>query len=211
MSARILYQKIRMNKGFTLVELLVSIGIFVIMTALLVARYGSFNDSTLLNNLAYDVALTIRTAQTYGMSVKRADATITGYKNAYGVDFDLSNNSQFMLFSDFNNGNGNDSVYKNNDTIINKYQIKAGSKITGICVTNNDTCTDFSNNNGSNKNQLDITFKRPDPNAVICSTNSGSNCQDNDKYSLAKIRLTSASGLNRIITVRSTGQISIED
>jgi hypothetical protein len=28
---------------------------------------------------------------------------------------------------------------------------------------------------------------------------------------LAKIRLTSASGLNRIITVRSTGQISIED
>ena len=68
-----------MNKGFTLIELLVCITIFVIMTALLLFKYGNFNQSVLLTNLAYDTALTIRTAQNYGLSVKAV-------KDASGAD-----------------------------------------------------------------------------------------------------------------------------
>ena len=56
--------------GFTLIELIVSVAIFVFMTALVVAKYGNFNQSVLMTDLAYDIALTLRTAQTYGVSVQ---------------------------------------------------------------------------------------------------------------------------------------------
>jgi prepilin-type N-terminal cleavage/methylation domain-containing protein len=62
------------QKGFTIIELVVSVAIFAFMTAFLVARYGTFNQGVLLTNLAYDVALTIRNAQSYGLNVKSLPA-----------------------------------------------------------------------------------------------------------------------------------------
>jgi prepilin-type N-terminal cleavage/methylation domain-containing protein len=50
------------NKGFTLVELMVTVGIFTIISGLLLARYSNFNQGIILTNLAYDIALTIRSA-----------------------------------------------------------------------------------------------------------------------------------------------------
>src|SRR6185369_4435025 len=77
------------KRGFTLIELLISVAIFVYMTGLLVAKYGNFNQSVLLTDLAYDVALTIRTAQTYGLSVKAVNSSPSPYQYAYGVDFSI--------------------------------------------------------------------------------------------------------------------------
>ena len=56
-------QKINNHKsGFTLVELLVTITIFVILTGVVLVNSNSFDNSVLLNNFAYDVALTIKEA-----------------------------------------------------------------------------------------------------------------------------------------------------
>ncbi len=63
-----------MSRGFTLIELVISIAIFVIMTALVVAKYGNFNQGALLTDTAYDIALVLHTAQSYGLSVKNAGA-----------------------------------------------------------------------------------------------------------------------------------------
>ena len=79
------------DRGFTIIEMVVSIGIFAFMTAFLVAKYGTFNQSVLLTNLAYDTAITIRNAQASALNVQGAAST-TGvsslsFTNAYGVHF----------------------------------------------------------------------------------------------------------------------------
>ncbi|MDE2188747.1 MAG: type II secretion system protein, partial [Patescibacteria group bacterium] len=84
--------KFSISAGFTLIELMVTVGIFVFMTALLVARYGSFNNGEILTSMAYDVALALRNAQAYGLNVQ-------GYNNSnsfnypYGIDFDTTSSN----------------------------------------------------------------------------------------------------------------------
>jgi prepilin-type N-terminal cleavage/methylation domain-containing protein len=200
-------------KGFTIIELIVSVAIFAFMTAFLVAKYGSFNQSVLLTNLAYDVALTIRNAQTYGLNVKsRPSATSpfsSDYEAAYGVHFDStsSNNRQIIFFADSQNGN---NIYNPGEEIT-KYTLRNGGTVSAIC-----TGTSESNCTTSNPPHLDITFTRPDPSATF-GQNSVSVCYEtqgrercnapNIKY--AEITLRVSSGQTKKVIVRSTGQIAV--
>ena len=49
-------KKHNLNKGFTLVELLVTIVIFVIITGVVLINSNKFDNTILLDNLGYDVA-----------------------------------------------------------------------------------------------------------------------------------------------------------
>lgn len=51
------------TKGFSLLELLVVISIFTIITTIALFNQGQLNSNVLLTNLAYDVALTVREVQ----------------------------------------------------------------------------------------------------------------------------------------------------
>ncbi len=184
------------KKGFTILELLVSIAIFALMTVLLLSKYGTFNQGILLTNLAYDIALTIRNAQSYGLNVKSADRNSDLYNYPYGVHFDssASQNTTFIFFADSNPTNGRYDA--GTDKIISQTTITRGSKISTLCKSN---CT-------NNISPLDIIFKRPDPNAIIYANN------DNTKtYSDATIKVMASDGVSvKNITVRSTGQISVQ-
>ena len=225
------------NKGFTLVELLVSISIFVFMTALVVSRYAAFNQGTLMTNLAYDIALTIRTAQTYGLSVKSANVgtgATTGGNNAnnasygsnfnlaYGVDFSATstgatNSKSFLIFG-HNAPLTGISTYQFSsisalDFIVNTYNISSGayippstgtlssgSTVYGICVVQagSTACTP--------KDNVDIVFQRPNPDAIICT---GNVCANNVE---ADITVISGDGSSyRKVVVSKTGQISVQD
>src|SRR3989344_4615422 len=52
------------ERGFTLVELMVVTGILVVITSLILANNTRFGGAVLLENLAYDIALSMRKAQT---------------------------------------------------------------------------------------------------------------------------------------------------
>ena len=58
------------RRGFTLIELLVVMSIMLILTSLFILRQQRFNSSTLLQSLAYSVALSVRQAQVYGTSIR---------------------------------------------------------------------------------------------------------------------------------------------
>jgi len=187
------------NKGFTIVELIVSIGIFAFMTALLLAKYGNFNQGVLLNNLAYDIALTIRNAQSYGLNVKSASRSSNEFLYPYGVYFDTSTgkDTSFIFFTDRNS----DGLYTESsnpatkDLIISKTSITRGSKISTI----------YRDNNTNNSlTSLNITFKRPDPNAIIKA-----NGATGTLYPNAQIRVMAIDGTYRDINVSSVGQISV--
>lgn len=183
------------KQGFTLVELMVSVAIFALMTSFLLAKYGKFNQSVLLTNLAYDVALTIRNAQSYGLNVRSVSApgVAENFDTAYGVNFDMSRSTSFVFFSD-NSKNG--TYLDPSSQNISEYTIKRGSVISDICIyENGDVCT-------SNPN-VNISFIRPNPDAIIKKTNGGG------PYSSAQITLTATDGSVKKIRVRSTGQIAI--
>ena len=196
-------RKARRQRGFTIVELMVTATIFVVMTALVVAKYGTFNQSVLLTNLVYDVALTVRTAQTYGLSVQGIKpASTLVFNAAYGVHFDTTANTQMVLFADTNQGTAlpGEHLYEAGlDTIVNTYSIKYGGKITSLCLYSNaSTCT--------TKSTVDISFTRPDPSAVICV---GSN---DCTYSAAQITITGpGTAQTRSVTIRQNGQISVDN
>jgi prepilin-type N-terminal cleavage/methylation domain-containing protein len=179
------------HRGFTLVELIVSISIFAMMTALVVAKYGTFNQSVLLTNLAYDMALTIRTAQTYGVSVKSENDS---FNTAYGIylSSNTSSNTQFIFFAD----RDVDGLYDIGEE-IKIYSLKRGAIISELCF--NVTCL----NNPTEI--LNITFKRPDPDALI-QGEGGLTPPDGE----AKIVIMGTDGSTRAVVVRENGQISVE-
>ncbi len=196
--------------GFTLVELLVSISIFIFMTALLVANYGSFNNSVLLTNLAYDIALSIRTAQTYGLSVQGQN---NNFQNPYGVAFCAISicsdstvsftNKQVILFSDSSASKG---AYNTGDALVPpNYAIKNGAFIGDICL--------YGNAWQCGQSRVDITFLRPNPDALICLQGSGGapfNCSGSlQALSVVKIIVQAPDGNQRSIIVRKTGEISV--
>jgi prepilin-type N-terminal cleavage/methylation domain-containing protein len=183
------------QKAFTLVELLVSVGIFALMTALVVIKYGNFNQSVLLTNLAYDVALTIRTAQTYGLSVKSADDTASSYSSptyAYGVDLAIGTKDRFVLFAD----RTPNTVYDSGEE-ISTYMMKRGAVISGVCAANSSDCT------LGTTGTLTLLFKRPDPQANICLSSCG--------MSMGKVELKATDGGVRTVIIRKNGQISVSN
>ena len=88
------------NKGFTLIELLVSVAIFTFLTGLILVNHGRFTSAILLENLAYDVGLSIREAQIFGLSVKEFEPGSGQFQQGYGVHFDASTPAQYIIFAD---------------------------------------------------------------------------------------------------------------
>jgi len=213
--------------GFTLVEMMVCIAIFAMMTALLVAKYGNFNQSVLLTDLAYDTAITVNTAQTYGLSVQSSNVGAgSSFNYAYGVEFcanpaasgcgSVSNggttinlyNNLLVLFADANiNGSIiGDGIYNTGDIQESLYTITRGAVISSICVSNanGNDCP-----NSTNVTRLDITFKRPNPDAAICIN--GIPCTASNGYPYAKITIKGTDGSTRQVIVRGTGQVSVQE
>ncbi|MDB5238915.1 MAG: hypothetical protein JWO00_250 [Candidatus Parcubacteria bacterium] len=206
-----------MNRGFTILELVVSIGIFAAMTALVVAKYGNFNQSTLLTDTAYDIALALHTAQNYGLSVKNTGAA-NSFGQPYAIDFSTSpggiscgtvtsNNKHIILYADAFPAGAPDGICGSSDGALTTYSITRGATIaptksgagSGICVGSGSTCAFY------NITQLDVSFVRPNPDAKICANGSASSC-----YTYAEVIIVGTDGSTRTIAIRENGQISVK-
>ncbi len=182
-----------MARAFSLVELLVVISIFFVISTVILANHSRFNSSVLLGNLAYDIALSIRQAQVYGVSTRQYSSQ---FQIGYGVRF--SDQGSYAFFTDVN---ANQRYDQDQDTIIQTYSLGRGYSLVRYCGVSADgveLCSD-----GANPIQyLDITFLRPNPDANIVSDSSA-------VLSTARIVVRSQSGETRTISVASTGQISV--
>jgi prepilin-type N-terminal cleavage/methylation domain-containing protein len=201
------------KQGFTLIELMVTVTIMLIMTSIIFFNYNKFNDSTLLNSFAYDMSLTIRQAQIFGVAVREAgnnqvtpistNSVGSNFVSPYGVHFDQAAGvlSPFLLFVDSDKNRKFDNA---GDSTLQSYTFQRGIKLKDLVVV--DAIGSHS------VATLDITFVRPDPEAVIRGYDSGGNIVGNGSPSSAQVVLqNSDDSIEKIVEVDSTGQISVQN
>ncbi len=193
--------------GFTLVEMMVSLSIFAIITGIVLIRNNDFNSGILFSNLVYEIALSIREMQTYGISVKASDTGTFG--NGYGVYFNKisdtgTNTYSFTQFIDIKpiNTQAPDGKYvAPPDEKILKFKLKPGNTIFGLYVNDLSTPVD----------DLSITYVRPEPNAIITANNG---VKTSDSITKAFIIIKSpgtTDAVYKCIVVTSVGQISVQN
>jgi prepilin-type N-terminal cleavage/methylation domain-containing protein len=188
----------RLSAGFTVIELLVVTALIVVISSVVLANNSKFGGVVQLENYAYDVALTIRQAQVYGIAVQRFGAS-NNFTSAYGMHFDMSNIHDYILFADVSG----DGIYTSSPTneMVDDDKILRGYYITSLCVTDSSptpikTCS-------PSTTAVDITFVRPEPDAYIRANGlSGT-------YRSADIVLASPKGETMTVSVYSNGQITV--
>ncbi|MBU4536791.1 prepilin-type N-terminal cleavage/methylation domain-containing protein [Patescibacteria group bacterium] len=181
--------KLKANQGFSLIELMVTIGILILVSGIVFFNHSQFSNSVIIENLAYEISLTIRQAQSYGLQVKQTNASFT---EGYGVYFDISSD-EFLIFADIYPLNNPNSLYDTGlDQIIDSLRLTDGNEVSGLCVG-----VDCSIDN------LSIAFLRPNPNAII-KANLGST-----EYDTAEIHVISPKGIEKKIFVNRVGQIAV--
>lgn len=225
--------------GFTLVELMVSVGITAVVAGVIIYNHQKFDNNIALGNVSYKIASSAREAQVYGLGTRQA---ITGpnlgnvsYNVSYGLHFGSDSPRDFILFADID-GNGK---YRVNDLspttrymdcvadsfgeqkeCLEKVSIGSGISITGMKFLYGGTW--FSE--PATPIFLDIVFKRSSTDSVIRyfpagvygnqSTNPHSgpieDCSNVNCDAVA-VCLTSSQGEKKQIMILSTGQISVEN
>lgn len=198
-----------LKKGFTLIELLVSMGIVVIITSVALVQHNQFNETLALTNLAYEVGLSVRQAQVFGISVREFDGSArvgAAEDFLYGVHFDdrAGNRTEYVLYADLNN----DEAFTNDAEIVETTTITRGNFIDRFCGIRGGTATCSVGVDAPGPlRSLSIQFRRPNPDAVIVGETSSAKTF----YESAIIVLRSQDGgATRCVRVRPTGQVSIE-
>jgi prepilin-type N-terminal cleavage/methylation domain-containing protein len=210
--------------GFTLIEMLMVVAIFAVITTILMFNYSDFSTSAAVRNLAEDIGLSVRKAQSYATSVRSlagTNAIMSDMFPAYGASFSVNPTgnkydptaTSFILFADVapTGGNSDDDIYENNGSCgtpaqgsecLESFDITSADKIVSLCTatTGAQTCM-------TNSGTVHVVFRRPTPDAEICIL--GTNCAT-DLQSYLYITLQSAKGVQRVVKIYETGQISVD-
>ncbi len=201
-------------RGFTLIELLVVLAIITIVMAIVFTGQSSFNKTLILENTAYDVALTFRVAETYGLNSRSVNTIPAMESVGYGIHFSESAPNSFILFNDTTGGplcssgepdcNPGDHLYESGE-MMQSYNLGNGMTISGFCAINSLTqsCSGVSGGLTS----LDISFARPNPDTFIGAVSGAGS--DTTSYNEACLVVSSPQNESRYVWVRPSGEISV--
>lgn len=89
-----------MKRGFTIIELLVSLGIFVIITTMVVANFRAGSRSDELKIAASALSSDLRRAQNMALAGQEVNGVTP--MGGYGVYFNLGEPGHYIIFADVN-------------------------------------------------------------------------------------------------------------
>ena len=182
--------------GFTLVELMVTISILAVISAIVFVNHVSFRDSISVTNLVYDIALSVREMQSFGLNSRGNEG---GFGLGYGVQFRSDNIDRYSTYVNLDEFPGPTM----GEEIIERYYLQEGNEITNICVT----VTTGSVAPGEHCSQEDgliafyALYERPNPEPYMRS-NIGF-------ISEATVTIGSPNGNIRHVYLNEAGQISV--
>lgn len=145
-----------LNRGFTLIELVVVLSIFVIISSVILADYPGFSQRVALERTAQEIALSLREAETLALSV-RESSLVQGEFVGFGVHFNIATPREYILFSDLN---GNNSFQANEE--VDHFFIEKSPIISRLCVGTETNLPD-----DCNISVIDMVYLRPDPTITI--------------------------------------------
>ncbi len=152
------------QQGFTLIEMITVLGIFMVMTSIVLFNYNRFTNDTILTNMAYEVALSVREAQIYGVSVRKPSGdTSAEFNSPYGIHFiDVADGTpSYFLFADTNdNGvyDGGPTCTPGGGECVIPYATQKDIRIVSVLTKAGGGCTE---------GDLSIVFRRPNPEPVM--------------------------------------------
>ena len=174
------------SAGFSILEVLITAAIIGVVTAIVVIRYGAFNNSVLLKSQAYEMALDLREAQVFAVSVREGSG---GFRDEYGIYFTTASSTEYQLFIDSSPSN---QLYDPGEELGDPYRLDSRFGITNLTI------------NGSDVSEFSVVFKRPDFDAIIEGDPS------NTTATIVIEPVSAASGETRTVEVTSTGQITVQ-
>jgi len=226
--------KLKAHQGFALIELLIATVMFGVISTFVVIAYNRVSGQLFLSTLAYELALSFRQAQSYGVSVHQFQGGGTGtFDVGYGLHFDSLHNGTYAMFADADGVLGNklfdgrfgagydaSGCLESNAECMRVFKLERGNTIYKFCgVLSGDGGRDAPDTDKKEECNtqslpaanptiafLDVTFLRPNPDAIIKTNRSA----DGVLYQSARVYVQSLTGERRIVEVRSTGQISIK-
>jgi len=201
--------------GLSIVEMIVVVAIFAVVASVLFFNFSDFNTNVSIRNLSQEVALMVRKSQVYATGVHTVDGTAISSDTfaSYGISFSaktsstgyLANNKRFVLFTDAVSGGTANRRYDTTGTCgtpavgnecVEAFGITSGEIISSLCTESGCSST----------NVVNVIFKRPSPDAIIC-IDTGGTCVPK---SFLKVVLRSVRGVERSVTIWNTGQISTQ-
>ena len=184
------------KRGFTMIELLVTMGIFLMLTGVVLTNYRAFNTHEVFASSVENLVFALRQAQVYGAGTKGGGAVLCGtpaseFDCAYGVHIPQADPSYaYKIFIDANDNRIYDAGDIDVETITWDNSIYYKTLYCGVIGI---SCTG---------NVMDITFKRPNPDAYITDSIGAPS-------GFGSIRINSNTTSDDVtLTITSAGQIS---
>lgn len=199
-------QEARNNmNGFTLVELVVVIGIAALISTVALANFPQFRDRIAVNKESGKVAVALRNAQSFSLGVRQfnpppgqqgsCQEVFQSNFPSYGVSFAVGD-SAYYLFGDVNCNAQFDIGALNEE--VKAFLFEGGVHIESICVNIYDTTP------ACGEPAVDIVYARPFPQVKISSSGVG--------RASARLELQSRdSATKRNVIILNTGQVSVEN
>lgn len=222
--------------GMTFIELIVVMGIFATIASTVLFNYRDFSENVNLKNLAQNIALQVKRAQTDAisgklptLSINQQGGTPLGWKPSYGIAFNIEDGSTDVdnkrFFYYFNKGLVTDTspqYYEDmNDFEGSNYVTPCGSQPESECleeiiITGGEyidmVCFDFQDIVPGDDCSTDGTSAEK---AYISFTRPRSNAKllitgTDTSHSNVYIRMSSPKGRHKYISIWESGYISIQ-
>lgn len=196
-------------KGFTLLEVLVSIGIISVLSAVVLINQSNATNKVAISNAVNQFSVFARQAQVFGVGVRVADDGGGGtFDISYGVAGEIGND-YLILFAD-KNGNGvydgtSACVVGSAQECLEKITFQVGVIIDDICgqIGASTHCKSTSATDG-----FSVVYTRPSPEGTLNFLNSSNNIISGFGNELMEVQLVNRQGDCRPVNIFGSGQIT---
>ena len=204
------------RKGFTLIEILIVMGILAVISTGLFLSNRSFDNSFEFTNVVFDVALMFREAQVLGISSRESIADQGQdpgiFENGYTIYYNqmtmgsATEQAIVRLYNDSNPAPTGDGNWGAQDLTLQEYYLPLGITVAEYCVTRSngeELCR--TSPTGSGPEAVNITFKRP-----LYAPEVKLRPPSFDDFVAASITLQTDTGRTRKIVIHETGLVDVE-
>ncbi len=199
-------------RGFTLVELMVSLGIMAVILSVVMLNQRNYTEAASLSNAADTLGLAVSEAQAYGVAVRERVLGSADFHAAFGITLSLldsGSNSAYLLFTDRNGNEYYDGSWTcpagETSECVERVDFSGGNYIESFCIlrtSGGDLC--------NNVSRVDVSFRRPETDANLKFFNNGGSEYAPANIQGAKITLKSPGGLTKTVFVYNSGQVSVQ-